>query len=332
MNTLLKQKVDLMIENYHQLKGPFKWETHLTRHFSAMVHALRQKNVDIERLEEIKRYIKDETSWTSCFRGINIFILTSLLSFEEDYKAFFQAMERVYEKLRAEGFKKSDYLPLCAYTIVKEVPEGQWDFKIMRIKAFFAKMKENHFWITSHNDYVFAAILGISDLELEETTEKIESCYRDLNEEGFWKGNDLQTLSHILALGEEETERKCKKAYELYHSLKEVNCKLQYSGLATLGVLTLVNSEVNGILRDVKEVYDYIYEKEGYGPWKLDKSVRTILAATLVSDIYVDEAVKGVQNAVLGNSISSILIAEQQAAIVAMCAASSAAAASSAST
>lgn len=43
MDTLLKEKVDLMIENYYKLKNNFKWEHTLIKHFSASVHATKKK-------------------------------------------------------------------------------------------------------------------------------------------------------------------------------------------------------------------------------------------------------------------------------------------------
>ena len=150
-----------------------------------------------------------------------------------------------------------------------------------------------------------------------------------LNQEGFWKGNDLQSLSHILAIGEEEDIDKCKRAMKLYFGLKSEKCRLQYNGLATLGVLTLINQDVDKIIKEVKEVYNYIKEKDGYGFWSLDTSTRTMLAANLVSDFYVDGMKKGVLQIALGNSINAIIIAQEQAMIAAACAASTAAASSS---
>ncbi|WP_411681627.1 DUF4003 family protein [Clostridium thailandense] len=156
-------------------------------------------------------------------------------------------------------------------------------------------------------------------------------CYNALNREGFWKGNDLQTLSHVLALGEEAVEEKCLKANRLYNKLIDEKCKLKNSGLATLGVLTLISSDEDQMVRCIKEVSDYIYEQKGYGMLSLEKSTRTILSANLVSDFYVDEMKKGVIEVALANSITAIIIAQEQAAVVAACAASSAAAASSSS-
>jgi hypothetical protein len=331
MNIELKQKTDLMIENFYELKDNFKWDTQLLKHFGAMIHATKGKKVNTDRLQEIKKYIKDETSWTSYFRSTNQFIFANLLSFEEDYKNCFRDMQTVYGKLKSAGFKNSPYLPLASYTLVKEADREQWDNKIQKMRGFYDKMKKNHFWLTSSDDYVFAAVLAASDLDIEQTSQRIENCYNLLSKEKFYKGNDLQTLSHILAIGEEEDSYKCSKAVRLYNKLSDEKCKLQYNGLATLGVLTLVAQDIDEIVRDIKEVQDYIYEQDGYGYWSIAKSMRIILASTLVSDYYVDEAKRGVLQITLGNSINAIIIAQQQAAVAAACAASAAAASASSS-
>lgn len=329
MEIILKQKIDLMIENFNNLKEGFKWEGNLVKHFAAMVYATKDRRVSIERLQEVKKFIKDETGWTSQFRGTNEFILASLLSLEENYELFFKDTAELYDRMIEKGLKKRTQLPLAAYTIVKEVPKEQWDMKIDRMNDFYGKMKENHFWLTSADDYVFAAVLASTDLNVADTSQNMEYCYNYLNKEGFYKGNDLQTLSHILAIGEEGVEEKCSKAVSIYGKLKENDCKLQYNGLATLGLLALVTSDVEKITEEIKEVYDYIYTKKGYGLWSLDKSMRTMLASSMVSDFHVDEIKRGVLQVALGNSITAIIIAQQQAVVAAACVASAAASSSS---
>lgn len=331
MDIQIREKADLMIRNFYELKKGFKWDTSLIKHFGAMTHATNGKYVDIERIQEIKSYIKGETGLSSYFRGTNEFLFANLLSFEEDYKSFFKDMLYVYDRMREKGFKRSAYLPLAAYTIVKETSKGDWNYGIDRMDRFYRKMKENHYWLTSADDYVFAAVLAVSGLEVEETVEKIEACYRFLNTHGFSKGNDLQTLSHVLAIGEEDIEIKCNRAVILYEKLKKAGCKLHYSGLATLGVITLIAADEQAVVDEIREIYDYIYEKDGYGFWSLDKNMRTILAAVIASDHYVDEIKKGVIQVALGNSINAIIIAQQQAAVAAACAACTAAASSSGS-
>jgi hypothetical protein len=331
VDTKLREKVNLMANNYHELKRGFMWEPDLLRHFGAMIHAIRGEVVNINALQEIKEYVRSQSSWASYFRGNNTFIISNLLYFEKDYRDFFRNMQLAYEEMKEDGFRRSTYLPLAAYTIVKETPKEDYQHKIKRMYDFYNKMKENHYWLTSQDDYVFAAVLATTDLNVYETSNRIEECYKYLNNQGFYKGNELQTLSHILAIGEEGVEEKCRKAVRLSQRLKEEGCKLQYQGLASLGVLTLVTDDVEKIVRDVKEVYDYLYITDGYGFWKMSKYIRVILAANLVSDYYVDEIKKGVLQVALGNSINAIIIAQQQAAVAAACAASTAAASSASS-
>lgn len=289
----------------------------------------KKRSVDVFALEDIKKYIKTNTSWTSYFRGINQFTLCTLLYLEEDYKDFFQNTIDLYEKMKNMGFKRSTYLPLAAYTIVKEVPKDKWSDALNRMQDFYESMKRNHFWLTSTDDYVFAAVLATTDLDVSQASEQIENCYTTLNKMGFYKGNDLQTLSHILAIGEESTEEKCNRATKIYHELTNKKMKPRYSGLATLGVLSLITPDVDKLVKEIKEVYDYLYDKSGYGSWSIDKSMRVMLASTLVADFYVEGLKKGVLEVTLSNSINAIIIAQQQAAVAATIAASSAAASSS---
>ena len=326
MDDLLKSKIDLMIDNFHILKTDFKWESNLPKHFGAMIYATSGKRVDPELIKTVKQYIKDETGWMSAFRGLNIFPLSCLLSLQGDYKTCFKDMQRVFEQLRVLGFKNSTYLPLAAFTIVKEVPEHAWAEKLHRMNSFYENMKKNHFWLTSADDYVFAAVLGATNLNVDETSSRIEECYQILNASGFYKGNDLQTLSHILALGEEPVKDKCNKAVNLYHKLAENKCKLNYHGLASLGVLTLITPEGSNTVSELIEVNNYLYDNDGYGFWGIDKLFRSILSANLISDYYVDSINDGILQITMCNSISAIMIAQQQATIAAVCACSAAAA------
>ncbi|SHI61991.1 Protein of unknown function [Clostridium cavendishii DSM 21758] len=330
MDEILKKKIDLMVENFHRLKNDFIWEERLVKHFAAMIHANNNKVVNTNEIRKTVDYIKEKTSTFSYFRGANKFIIANLLTFEEDYEDMFKKIENIYGKLKESGFKRSEYLPLAAYTIAKEASDdSQIAYRIERMSLFYESMKKNHWWLTSSDDYVLAAVLANTDLDVNETTNKIEECYGILKDKAFSASNDLQTLSHILALGDEDSNKKVNKAITLYEGLKNIKCKVRYSGLSSLGVLTLITDDTSKILKEVKEVYDYIYEKDGYGFWSLDKNIRIILVLNLISAYYVDAIKDEVLEITLANSINAILIAQEQAAMMACIAASAAASSAS---
>jgi hypothetical protein len=122
---------------------------------------------------------------------------------------------------------------------------------------------------------------------------------------------------------------KCNKAIRIFNDLKDMKCNLNYYGLASVGVLALIAHDTDKIINEVKETYDYIYTKDGFGYWSIDKSTRAILASSMVSDFYLEGVEKGLLQVTLGNSITSIIIAQQTAAVAAACAASASAAAAS---
>ncbi len=98
MELLLKQKIDLMTENYNELKKAFKWEYSIVKHFVAMNSAVKDKKINVEEIEEIKDYIKKQVGLFSQFRGMNLFILSSLLYLESNYKDFSKICRRYMRK------------------------------------------------------------------------------------------------------------------------------------------------------------------------------------------------------------------------------------------
>ncbi len=58
MELLLKQKVDLMVENYAELKRAFKWEYSIVKHFAAMNSAVKHKKINVQEIERNKRLYK----------------------------------------------------------------------------------------------------------------------------------------------------------------------------------------------------------------------------------------------------------------------------------
>lgn len=330
MNNQLQCKVDLMIKNFKSLKEGFSWNNSLTNHFGAVFHAIRENNVDIIALEKIKKYIKEETGAFSYFRGTNEAVFMNLLYFEDDYKEFFRSTLAVYDKLKDVGFSRSVYLPLAAYTIVKEATFDMYDYRIDRMIKIYEAMKKKHFWLTNAEDYIFAAMLSITDLEVDNIIENAEECYKTLNEKGFNKGNALQAICHTLATNDESKEDKVRRVISLYNRLENKKVKLGHFSLYLLGALALINDDDERIVDDIKEVNEYLSNTKGYGAWSITKDMRLILAVSLVANRYLEDLKNSGLEIAIGNSINSMIIA-QQTAIIAACSASAAAAAAASS-
>ena len=199
-----------------------------------------------------------------------------------------------------------------------------------RTKTIYKLMKQEHPFLTSSEDSVFAALLALSKLKDEEIVRETEACYQLLKGE-FYSGNAMQSLSHVLALGEGTAEEKCRRVMDLYRGLKNRGYSYGKSyELATLGVLALPPVEMTSLINDIIDADDFLSNQKGYGFFGLGKRQRLMHAGMLVSSDYIgSQDSLTMKSAVLSGTVS--LIAAQQAAMCAAIAASSSAAAANSS-
>lgn len=329
MKAEIQAKIDLMVDNFHTLDKGFIWDMPIAKHFGAMIVANRESQITVDQVKATKKLIERDTSMWSYFRGTNEFLLAVLLTGEANPEEVLTRCMQHYDALKHRKFYSSAYLVLASYSIAKHSDPYQYNRIYDRFEAFYAGMKANHFWLTGDNDYVYAAILAMSDLSVDTTLDKTEAIYQCLKSMGLSAGNELQNLSHILAFGEGSVEGDCSRAMNLYAALKQRKCKISSYGLALVGVLSLIMTSPETMADEVTEVYEQLKQLKGYGAWSLGHTERAILAASIVADYYNDKISSGTIESALTSSVSSIIIAQQAATMAAISGAAAASAAAS---
>lgn len=325
----LQQKVDSMRDCYFKICEEYKWESHYSKHLAALTYTLKNKEFDKQRVENVKKAIKENTGVFSNYRGYTSFILAMLLCCQYD-----NPEEKLIEllsfdrKLRDAGFKNSMYLPVASYAVSLTSDYANVDQKASKAYEIYAEMKKNHPWLTSGDDYPLCVLLADSDNSTNLVVENIEDCYRYLNEFGFSKGNGLQFLSHILSFSNEDNRIKAQRCRDIFTILKENKLKLYTNYYAALGFLTIIGDNNNSAIESVIDVAKYLKDLKKY-KW-LGNGMNVLIASSIVCDEYINER-KGQKNLIdttLSISIEA-LIAAQTAALVAGVSASTAAAPSS---
>jgi len=327
----LRNKCDLFADNYQTLKKNFKWEYAMMHCLGAIIYTNAGLPANIEAIKESKDIIKKNTGLFSAFKETTLFALSTLFSLEPNPEELFQQTLKVYDDMKKAGFHSSVYLTLAAFSIAKQTEKYDVQSVINRAKEFYDAMKKEHRFLTSTDDYGYAAMLATTDLSVPQAIREMETCYKLLKKD-FGTGNALQSLTHVLTMGEESALAKCERVKQVYQSLTRKGCKLsKYSELATLGILTLLSEDVEKITDEIMEVYQQLIEKKGLGKWSLSKHERTMYGAALVAEDYIKDIQKNSMSMTLTNSITNILIAQQTAMIIAASTAASASAASSGS-
>ncbi len=327
MRNSLQTLCEQFIADRDIIKSTFGWESSYMYPVSAAVFADRRQVPDARRLKACERLLKQSTGIFSNFRGTLRLPMVSLIAVSPDPEEKMRRALQVYDSLK-EYFWNSSYLPIASMVIADLVRPEEFSAVAARTRHIYDLMKGEHPFLTSSEDSVFAALLALSRMEDEQIVGETEGCYALLRSE-FFSGNAVQSLSHVLALGDGSAEAKCRKTVELYHSLKENGMRYgrDYE-LATLGVLALLPVSVDLLTRDMAETDAFLEDQRGYGIFGLGKRQRLMHAAMLVSSDYIGlDQNASMHSAAISGTLS--LVIAQQAALCAAVAASSAAAAAS---
>lgn len=328
MKPELQKRCELFIENRDTIKLAFGWESTYIYPLCAGLCAAKGKRADEDNLKSCRELLREKTGVFSNFRGISQMATITMLSLSANPEDKMERMLRVYGSLK-EVFWGSEYLTVAAAAIVDLAEPSQYEQIVQRTRVIYDRMKNAHPFLTSGEDSAFAALLALSGLDDQRIELEMERCYTILKP-SFFSGNAVQSLSHVLALGEGTAEQKCAKAIELFTYLKDNGHKYGKSyELSTLGTLALIDADVATLAQDMMDADDYLAAQKGFGALGVGAKQRLMYAGMLTMCDYIPN-VQTIQTAAL-NGIVSLVIA-QQAAICASVAATSAAAASAAST
>lgn len=303
------------IENREIIRTVFHWESTYIYPVCAAIFTDKRQTADAEKMKLCRDILRQQTGIFSNFRSNAKLALISMLAVSSDPEAKLQKALQVYDELK-EHFFSSQYLPIAAMAIADLTGPEQYGEISARTRRIYNLMKNEHPFLTSGEDSVFAALLALSDLEDEQVVSETEACYEILKPE-FFSGNAVQSLSHVLALGEGSAQEKCRRVTELYEGLKERGCRYGTSyELATLGVLAMLPADLSEVMEDIVAVDDYLANQKGYGLLGIGRKQRLMHAGMLVTSDYMEQSGNLAMNsAALGGTIS--MIAAQQAAICA---------------
>ena len=326
MKDPLNALCDNFIENRDRIRSGFGWEYSYIYPVCAAIFTNKRQTVNIEQMKECRDILKEKTGIFSNFRGMIQLIVISMMAADNAPERKLENALEVYSELK-EHFWRSLYLPIVSLVVADMADPREYADIAARTKRIYTLMKKEHPFLTSDEDSVFAALLALSERGDEEIVSETEACF-DILKEKFISRNAVQSLSHVLAIGEGSAEDKCRRTIELYNGLKEAGCKYGTGyELATLGVPALLPEDLDTVIGDIKEADKFLSKQKGYGFLGCGKHQRLMHAAMLVSGAYIGDSGNIMDSAAISSAVS--LIVAQQIGVCAAVAASGAAVSSS---
>ncbi|WFR62944.1 DUF4003 family protein [Paenibacillus amylolyticus] len=323
------ERVKLFVSNTQIIKKSFKWQHGMIHRLAALLYAAENKVADAEAIRQSQELIKQNTKLFSAFRGNSAVSVATMLSLTTDENTKLADTLHVYDLMKEIKFRTSDYLVIAAYQIATQVSPDQFQPTVERAKSFYDGMKAQHRFLTGQDDYIFAAMLALSDLDVHTGVARMEQLYGELKPE-FSSRNSVQALTHILVLGE-DTPDAGTRVIALNEAFRQRDLRMDKTyTLPSLGLLSLLPSDRDTLVAEVAETNDWLRTQKGFGAWSIDKQELLLFSSALIAIQYVENLRNGMLTTAISTSITNIIIA-QQAAMTAAAAASAAAASSSSS-
>lgn len=319
-------RLRLFIDNADIVKRGFRWQRLQMRYIAALLYTAEDKVIDMEAIQRSYDRIKGNTGLFSMFRGNTALATATMLSLAEDGEKRFSDTLHVYDLLKEARFWGSDFLAIAAWQIASNTSPDDFGNAVWKMRSYYDGMKAQHPLLTNSDDYVYAAMLGLSDVEEATGVERMERLYRELKPE-FLSGNGVQALCEVLVLGDQAAES-MSRVLALRQALRLSHLKMenQYT-LPSLGILTLLPGTVEEIVSDMDETFWKLRAQKGFGAWSVTKQELVLYASALVAYERVGAIRNGLLTTALCTSITNIIIAQQAAMIAAVSASAAAASA-----
>jgi hypothetical protein len=329
MNQKIEEKLALFSENTQIMRNSFKWQHAGTKRLVALLYTLENKTVDCLALKESFDLIKMEKGMFSMFRGNMHLFIAGMLSLDEGCRQRLADVSRVYDMLKKVKFRASDYLAVAAYLIVADTDEENYENTVHRSKEFYDRMKKNNWFHIGEDDYIFSVMLGLSDIDIMEGSERVSELHNRLKPEfKMAGGNSVQTLAQMLTLGG-KTDDALGHLLLLRNTLRSRRIKLDRAyTLPALGALSLLPVEGYILVENILDAQSYLRRQKGLGSFSISTQELLLFSSALISSVYAKEMDEKVI-ASTSVSILNIIIAQQVAMIVAVSMAASASASAS---
>ena len=331
MDERIRELCDQIVSDRKLLKKKMFGEVdrNATAIMSAFMFASFGKQADVDRYIECKKMLKKNVNIFSEFRGIAFTLVVTKMALSDDPATYLEESLAVYKKLRERHkLTASPNMVMAALTLYEYGGLEKADENVEKLEELYKKLNREHPLLISDEDRGFLAMIIASGANVDAVVEEIGACYEANKKLTVFK-NSVHSLSQVLALNSQPTEKKAKMVKELLSGLKKAKKHISKDmGLGSVGALTLLNMPVEEIVERVAEADDYLKHQKGFKWYSIDPQIRKIYSQLVVTLAYLPS-----DTTMLTSMISSTLamVIMEEIILLIMITSSTAAASSSAS-
>ncbi len=281
MDKFLVDRIQITVENYRLAKEELRNDGDIINHFASLVFSHYEKEIPVERVKDIRKKIKSDTTIMSPFRGDTLNILSLLIATVDNEKEeeLIEDMYEIIENLEEQGFSSGSYLALTAFTISKYCRGKEKNDIISKIKELYIILKEKYSNITNDDDYLLCTLWVINNIQADTVDDFIENIFDHIADSHIRSKNGVQGLANAIILNGSSGEMY--RTMEFMLQLQKRNIKIANQFLPLLGVISNYNPRRNVDI--VEGVIEYLCDEEGEYEYYIDKGFRTIISIVITA-------------------------------------------------
>ena len=330
MKNIVEKRCELLAENRNLINKGFMLENSLIKVIAGAPYAQKDETVDVEKIKECRKLLRNKQGALSYFRGNNELIVSTRMALSSDPEKYIDDVVDTYNKMQEGKFFGSSYRVLAALTICDAGKADDADSIVDKTNAIMKGMKDAHPFLTNDEDTCFAVMLAMTDKSTEDILTELEETFKYIKKSLSFHDNAAYSLSQVLTTYGGSSQEKAEKVLKILEAFKNADAKYgkEYE-LALLGTLVDLNVNTEDLVSEVIEAADFLKSKKGFGSIDLTNRSRLMLGSMIVSGVYSGDI--EVANASATSGVLATVIAEHMAFIAIMAASASIAATSSSS-
>ena len=302
MDIELRSKVDLLSENYKEIKKELKTDGDLLNHFEALLYGLTDRYLNIDKIKEIRQYIKSKKLNSGIKENFEK-IFSIMLDNREDYSEVYDNTLSLYSFLISKGFNNTNKTIFAAFILSKRFKGEELNRRVLKL----IKIKDS----LNSSDYLSCANLATTNKEIYEIKKEVFKVREKLKDLNFnWESNNDSFILSLL-LDNDNLERRTEMAVNIAKEVKKVFSVAPTKILPLLGLATLLIEDEKIFITEIKDVYLALKKTKGY-KFFVSKEFRLILSLSVVINKYAEEVKADLIDININDEINILLALEEQ--------------------
>ena len=279
MDVELRSKVDLLSDNYNDIRKALRWDGNLLNHFEALLYVRTDKEFSLEKIKEVRKYL-DSRKLPYPFKGVFNKICSIMLDDRDHYVQVFNNTLYVYERLIQNGFKGNEKAAFASLMLAKRFFGKELDNRINRIIDINSSLKDN--------DYISYANLSCTNRSVDRIRKELTEIENILKVTGRESSVDIKSFSTLLMIDEDNVETKVEKALNIMCNIKSELFEIPDKAYPLLGLATMLVEDPESFCVELKDIYNSLKNTKKYR-YFMNRDLRIMISLGLLLNKYVEE-------------------------------------------